>query len=120
MHTLPPYHGGVARKNVGRDVDVRLCVRGAQLGEHEAGAFRVQAAKDIIGADHHLEPSSLTSESKPFSTTIELSIVFAVRSAMSTSAEALGIQLAAALRTFRGDAEPLDDETIMVMARNDI
>ena len=37
-----------------------------------------------------------------------------------SSAEALGIQLVAALGAFRGDAEPLDDETIIVMRRNDI
>jgi sigma-B regulation protein RsbU (phosphoserine phosphatase) len=36
-----------------------------------------------------------------------------------SSAEALGTQLASALRAFRGDAEPLDDETIIVMGRND-
>jgi sigma-B regulation protein RsbU (phosphoserine phosphatase) len=38
----------------------------------------------------------------------------------SSSAEALGTQLVSALRAFRGDAEPLDDETIIVMRRNDI
>lgn len=38
----------------------------------------------------------------------------------SSSAEALGTQLASALRAFRGDGEPLDDETIIVMRRNDI
>jgi sigma-B regulation protein RsbU (phosphoserine phosphatase) len=37
-----------------------------------------------------------------------------------SSAEALGTQLASALRTFRGDREPLDDETIIVMRRNDL
>jgi sigma-B regulation protein RsbU (phosphoserine phosphatase) len=38
----------------------------------------------------------------------------------SNSAEALGSQLASALRTFRGGEEPLDDETIIVIRRNDI
>jgi hypothetical protein len=38
----------------------------------------------------------------------------------SRSAEALGTQLASALRAFRGGGEPLDDETIIVMRRNDI
>ena len=38
----------------------------------------------------------------------------------SSSAETLGTQLASALRAFRGDGEPLDDETIIVMRRNDI
>jgi len=38
----------------------------------------------------------------------------------SSSAEALGTQLASALRAFRGDGEPLDDETIIVLRRNDI
>jgi phosphoserine phosphatase RsbU/P len=38
----------------------------------------------------------------------------------SSSAEALGTRLASALRAFRGDGEPLDDETIIVMRRNDI
>jgi sigma-B regulation protein RsbU (phosphoserine phosphatase) len=38
----------------------------------------------------------------------------------SSSAEALGTQLALALRAFRGDGEPLDDVTIIVMRRNDI
>ena len=37
----------------------------------------------------------------------------------TNSAEALGTQLASALRAFRGDAEPLDDETIIVMKRDD-
>lgn len=37
----------------------------------------------------------------------------------STSAEAFGTQLAAALREFRGGGDPLDDETIVVMRRND-
>ena len=37
-----------------------------------------------------------------------------------SSAEALGIQLVAALGAFRGGAEPLDDETIIVMRRTDI
>jgi len=37
-----------------------------------------------------------------------------------SSAEALGTQLASALRAFRGDGKPLDDETIIVMRRNDI
>ncbi|HEY1471424.1 MAG TPA: PP2C family protein-serine/threonine phosphatase [Candidatus Acidoferrum sp.] len=36
------------------------------------------------------------------------------------AAEALGTQLASALCAFRGDAEPLDDETIIVLRRNDI
>jgi phosphoserine phosphatase RsbU/P len=38
----------------------------------------------------------------------------------SSSAEALGTQLAAALCAFRGNGKPLDDETIIVMRRNDI
>ena len=38
----------------------------------------------------------------------------------SSSAEALGTQLASALRAFRGDGERLDDETLIVMRRNDI
>jgi phosphoserine phosphatase RsbU/P len=37
----------------------------------------------------------------------------------SSSAEALGTQLASALRAFRGDGQPVDDETIIVMTRND-
>ena len=37
----------------------------------------------------------------------------------ASSAEALGTQLASALRAFRGDGKPLDDETIIVMRRND-
>jgi sigma-B regulation protein RsbU (phosphoserine phosphatase) len=36
-----------------------------------------------------------------------------------SSAEALGAQLASALHAFRGDGEPLDDETIIVMSRYD-
>jgi hypothetical protein len=35
----------------------------------------------------------------------------------SSSAEALGPQPASALRDFRGDGEPLDDQTIIVMRR---
>ena len=38
----------------------------------------------------------------------------------SRSAEALGTQLASALRAFRGEGESLDDETIIVMRINDI
>jgi sigma-B regulation protein RsbU (phosphoserine phosphatase) len=38
----------------------------------------------------------------------------------SSSAEALGTQLASTLTAFRGDGGPLDDETIIVMRRNDI
>jgi serine phosphatase RsbU (regulator of sigma subunit) len=37
----------------------------------------------------------------------------------ASSAEALGTQFASALRAFRGDGKPLDDETIIVMRRND-
>jgi sigma-B regulation protein RsbU (phosphoserine phosphatase) len=37
----------------------------------------------------------------------------------SSSAEALGTQLTLAVRAFREDGEPLDDETIIVMRRND-
>jgi sigma-B regulation protein RsbU (phosphoserine phosphatase) len=37
----------------------------------------------------------------------------------TSSADAFGTQLAAALRVFRGDADPLDDETIIVLRRND-
>jgi len=43
-----------------------------------------------------------------------------VRGLDSSSAEALGTQLASALCDFRGDGQPLDDETIIVMKRNDI
>jgi sigma-B regulation protein RsbU (phosphoserine phosphatase) len=35
----------------------------------------------------------------------------------SSSPETLGTQLASALRVFRGDREPLDDETIIVIQR---
>ena len=38
----------------------------------------------------------------------------------SGSPEAFGTQLASALHAFRGAGEPLDDETIIVMRRNDI
>jgi sigma-B regulation protein RsbU (phosphoserine phosphatase) len=38
----------------------------------------------------------------------------------SSSAEALGTQLASAVSAFRGGGEPLDDETIIVLRRNDI
>jgi len=37
----------------------------------------------------------------------------------SSSAEAIGTQLASAVRAFRGNGEPLDDETIIIMRRND-
>jgi sigma-B regulation protein RsbU (phosphoserine phosphatase) len=37
-----------------------------------------------------------------------------------SSAEALGTQLASAVGAFRGDGERLDDETIIVMRRNDL
>jgi hypothetical protein len=40
-----------------------------------------------------------------------------VRTLDSSSAEALGTQLESALRAFRGGAEPLDDETIIVLKR---
>jgi sigma-B regulation protein RsbU (phosphoserine phosphatase) len=40
-----------------------------------------------------------------------------VRTLDSSSPEALGTQLASALRAFRGDGEPLDDETIIVIQR---
>jgi phosphoserine phosphatase RsbU/P len=43
-----------------------------------------------------------------------------VRALDPSSAEALGTRLVAALRAFRGADEPLDDETIIVMRRNDI
>ena len=43
-----------------------------------------------------------------------------VRTLDSTSAETLGTQLTLALRSFRGDAKPLDDETIIVRRRDDI
>jgi len=36
------------------------------------------------------------------------------------SPEALGTRLTSALHAFRGGAEPLDDETIIVMGRNGI
>jgi phosphoserine phosphatase RsbU/P len=42
-----------------------------------------------------------------------------VRSLDSSSAETLGTQLISALRVFRGNAEPLDDVTIIVFRRND-
>jgi phosphoserine phosphatase RsbU/P len=42
-----------------------------------------------------------------------------VRTLDCSSAETLGTQLASALRTFRGGAEPLDDQTIIVLRRND-
>jgi len=42
-----------------------------------------------------------------------------VRSLDSSSAETLGTQLISALRIFRGNAEPLDDVTIIVLRRND-
>jgi serine phosphatase RsbU (regulator of sigma subunit) len=35
----------------------------------------------------------------------------------ASSPEALGTELASALRAFRGDGEPLDDETIIVIQR---
>ena len=38
----------------------------------------------------------------------------------SSSGDAFGIQLASALRTFRGGGEPLDDETIIVLRRHAI
>jgi sigma-B regulation protein RsbU (phosphoserine phosphatase) len=47
-------------------------------------------------------------------------LVNMARALDSSSAEALGTQLASALRAFRGDGGPLDDETIIVMRRNDI
>jgi serine phosphatase RsbU (regulator of sigma subunit) len=43
-----------------------------------------------------------------------------VRGVDFTSAESLGIRLASALRDFRGDGEPQDDQTIIVMRRNSI
>jgi phosphoserine phosphatase RsbU/P len=43
-----------------------------------------------------------------------------VRALDSSSAEALGTRLVAALRAFRGADEPLDDETIIAMRRDDI
>jgi serine phosphatase RsbU (regulator of sigma subunit) len=43
-----------------------------------------------------------------------------VRTLDSTSAETLGTQLKLALRAFRGDAEPVDDETIIVLRRSDM
>jgi sigma-B regulation protein RsbU (phosphoserine phosphatase) len=48
------------------------------------------------------------------------SLMNMTRALDSRSAEALGTQLASALRVFRGDGEPLDDETIIVMRRNNI
>jgi phosphoserine phosphatase RsbU/P len=47
-------------------------------------------------------------------------LISMVRALDSSSAEALGTQLASALRAFRGDGVSLDDETIIVMRRNDI
>jgi serine phosphatase RsbU (regulator of sigma subunit) len=41
-----------------------------------------------------------------------------VRTLDSSCAETLGTQLTSALCAFRGDAEPLDDETIIVLRRN--
>jgi phosphoserine phosphatase RsbU/P len=46
-------------------------------------------------------------------------VINTVRTLDSTSAETLGTQLLSALHAFRGGAEPLDDETIMVLRRND-
>jgi phosphoserine phosphatase RsbU/P len=43
-----------------------------------------------------------------------------VRAVDSRSPEALGTRLAPALRAFRGDGEPQDDQTIIIMSRNDI
>jgi sigma-B regulation protein RsbU (phosphoserine phosphatase) len=43
-----------------------------------------------------------------------------VRTLDSSSAEALGTQLASAVGAFRGGGERLDDETIIVIRRNDI
>ena len=43
-----------------------------------------------------------------------------VRAIESRSPDALGTQLAGALGAFRGDREPQDDQTIIVMRRNDI
>jgi phosphoserine phosphatase RsbU/P len=43
-----------------------------------------------------------------------------VRAVDVRSPEALGTRLAAALRAFRGDKEPQDDQTIIIMSRNDI
>ncbi len=43
-----------------------------------------------------------------------------VRGVDFTSAETLGTRLASALRAFRGDGEPQDDQTIIIMRRNDI
>jgi sigma-B regulation protein RsbU (phosphoserine phosphatase) len=43
-----------------------------------------------------------------------------VRALDSSSAETLGSQLASALDLFRGALERLDDETIIVMRKNDI
>ncbi len=42
-----------------------------------------------------------------------------VRTLDSSCAETLGTQLTSALCAFRGDVEPLDDETIIVLRRND-
>ena len=38
----------------------------------------------------------------------------------SSSAEAFGTQLTSAVSAFRGEGEPLDDETIIVLRKNDI
>ena len=38
----------------------------------------------------------------------------------ASSAEAFGTQLASALDAFRGGAEPLDDQTIIVLRRNEV
>jgi phosphoserine phosphatase RsbU/P len=43
-----------------------------------------------------------------------------VRAVDLRSPEALGTRLALALRAFRGDEEPQDDQTIIIMRRNDI
>jgi sigma-B regulation protein RsbU (phosphoserine phosphatase) len=43
-----------------------------------------------------------------------------VRGVDFTSAESLGIRLVSALRDFRGDREPQDDQTIIVMRRDSI
>ena len=43
-----------------------------------------------------------------------------VRALDFRSPEALGTRLASALGAFRGDGEPQDDQTIIIMRRNDI
>ena len=67
--------------------------------------------------------STATASPNPSVRAVELGrdgLMKMVRALDSSSAEALGTRLVAALRAFRGADEPLDDETIIAMRRNDI